>query len=144
MLYASAGGSTLPGTSLGTLNGSLNPVTAGIYTYTPAATLTLAPYGFYCIVLTAGTPVANGAYEWSYADINSYNPSGGWSTPPGNLGGVWTSSNGSPPWIESVSTFAQYAVNATGVPEPSTLGLLALGGCFLVWGRRKAKPVLKG
>ncbi|MGA3213100.1 MAG: choice-of-anchor R domain-containing protein, partial [Terriglobales bacterium] len=71
MLYAPAIGGILPGSSLGTLNGSLNPVTSGIYTYTPAATLTLAPNVPYSIVLTAGTAVANGAYELSCAGINS-------------------------------------------------------------------------
>jgi len=141
MLYASATGGFLPGHSLGTLNGSLNPVTAGIYTYTPAATVTLFPNGPYDIVLTAGTAVANGSYEWSYADINSYNPSGGWSSIIGNLGGVWTSSNGSSPWSESEGTFPQFAVNGSPVPEPSTLGLFVLGGFLLVWHGRKAKAI---
>jgi hypothetical protein len=138
MIYAPAGGSSLPEQSLGTLNGSLDPVTAGIYTYTPAATITLAAHRSYDIVLTAGTAVANGAYGWSYAGMNSYNPTDGWSTLSGIVAGVWTSSNGSPPWIGSHSTFAQFAINATGVPEPSTLGLLALGGCLLVWRRWRA------
>ena len=141
MLYAPAIGTFLPGNSLGTLNGSLNPVTAGIYTYTPAAKLTLAPYGPYSIVLTAGTAVANGAYELSYAGTDSYNPSGGWSNPGGSLSGVWTSSNGSSPWIVNKGAFPQFAINSAPVPEPSTLGLFALGGLFHVLHRRKAKAI---
>ena len=92
MIYANAGPTGIfPGSSLGTLDGSLNPATGGIFTYTPASNLTLSPSTFYYIVLTAGTTVANGAYDWSYAGANSYNPSGGWFS----LGGIWTSSNGS-------------------------------------------------
>jgi hypothetical protein len=126
-----------PGISLGTLNGSLDPVTSGIYTYTPASSLTLSPSTLYWVVLTAGTPIANGAYEWSYAGINSYNPSGGW----GKLGGVSTSSNGSLPWIGSGSAFPQVAISGTAIPEPSTLGLLALGGFLLVRHHRKSQPM---
>jgi hypothetical protein len=143
MVYATELGGFAPGSSLVTLNGSLNPVTAGIYTYTPDTTLTLAPRVAYSIVLTSGTAVANGAYEWSYAGINSYNSTDGWGALGGNLGGVCTSANGSWPWIVSVSTFPQFAVNSTAVPEPSTLGLLVVGGFFLVWHRRKAKAVGK-
>jgi hypothetical protein len=141
MLYAPALGSFTPGSSLGTLNGSLTPVTSGIYTYTPAANLTLSPRTPYSIVLTSGTAVTNGAYEWSYAGINSYNPTGGWFTLGGAIGGAWTSSNGSFSSWDSTSSFAQFAVNGTAVPEPSILGLLALGGFFLVWHRRKAKAI---
>src|ERR1035438_4209949 len=54
-------GSILPGSSLGTLTGSLSPVTGGIYTYTTASSLTLLPRTDYFIVLTAGTAIANGA-----------------------------------------------------------------------------------
>jgi hypothetical protein len=136
MLCLPAGGTVPPpspgGPSLGTLNGSLDPLTAGIYTYTPAADLTLAPNHAYCIVVTAGTAVASGAYEWSYSDINSYNPSGGWSA-----GGGWTSHSGRA-WTESGGTYFQFAISAPDVPEPSTLGLLALGGFLLVRHRRKA------
>ena len=65
MLYSMAVSSALPGHSLGTLDGSLNPVTGGIFAYTPTGNLTLSPNEYYFIVLTAGTTVANGAYDWS-------------------------------------------------------------------------------
>jgi hypothetical protein len=139
-VYAAAGGGGYPGTLLGTLNGSLDPVTAGIYTYTPTATLTLPISGPYDIVLTAGTAVGNGAYEWSVAGMNSYNPSGGWNTLGGTAGGVLTSSNGSPSsWILNGSAFPQFAIDATAVPEPGVLSLFVLGGFLLVRHRRKAK-----
>ena len=66
------------GSSLGTLNGSLDPVTAGVYTYSPASNLTLSPSTAYFIVLTAGTAVANGAYEWSFTSTYAPVSSGGW------------------------------------------------------------------
>ena len=142
MLYAPASGSPLPGRSLGTLNGSLNPVTAGIYTFTPTAPITLPVEYVYNIVLTAGTAVADGAYEWSYAGISSYNASGGWSTLAGALGGAWTSTNGSLSWNGSDgSTFPQFAVNGSAVPEPGGLSLFVVGGFLLVWRRRKAKAI---
>src|ERR1035441_10574072 len=44
MLYTEVGDAApLPGSSLGTLNGSLSPVTGGIYTYSPASDLVLLP-----------------------------------------------------------------------------------------------------
>jgi len=134
-LYSPATGSVRPDRSLATLNGSLDPVSSGIYTYTPATNLTLAPNYAYSIVLTAGTPLANGAYGWSYAAINSYNPSDGWL-----CRGVWTSSNGSVPWTGSAGAFPLFAVNATAVPEPGVLSLFILGG-FLVVSRRRKVPV---
>lgn len=128
-------GAPEPGSSLGTLSGSLDPVAAGDYTYNPASTLTLSPRTIYFIVLTAGTAVANGAYEWSFAGANSYDPSGAWFTV-----GDWTSSNGSS-WTPPSIGYPQFAISGTPVPEPSTLGLLALGGFLLVWHRRKAKAI---
>src|ERR1035441_2988915 len=140
MIYAPSypPGGVLPGSILGTLTGSLNPVTSGIYTYTPAANLTLSQSTPYFIVLTAGTAIANGAYDWSLAGANSHNSSGGWLAP----GFVWTSSNGSS-WPPLPPGYPQFAINATGVPEPGLLSLLALGGIFLVWHRRKAKVVIQ-
>jgi hypothetical protein len=136
MIYATNPNSPAPFSYLSTLHGSLDPVAAGVYTFTPASTLTLSPGLFYDIVLTAETPIAVGAYEWNFATTSAYNPSGGWFTG----GPVLTSANGSFPGHVSAGNYAQFAINAT-VPEPSTLGLLALGGFFLVWHQWKVKAV---
>jgi hypothetical protein len=122
-----------PGNSLGTLSGSLDPVAPGLYTYTPGSTLTLSPGTPYFIVLTAGTAVADGAYEWSVATTGSPTVSGGW-----NGGGISVSSSDGLNWRPSIPVLALSAISATAVPEPSTLGLLALGGFFLVRRRRKS------
>ncbi len=116
-----------PGISLGTLSGSLNPVTSGIYTYTPVSSLTLLPSTPYFIVVTAGTAIANGAYELSYAGANSYNPSGGWFS----LGGVLTSSDGSS-WPAPTVGYPQFAITATPVPEPGDFPLWLAGASCLV------------
>jgi len=125
-----------PGSSLCTLNGSLNPVTGGIYTYTPASSLTLSPNTIYFIVLTAGTTVANGAYEWNYTGTYSYNLIDNW------VGGMdWGSANGSLGSWRPVGTYPydypQYAIDATAVPEPGALSLLGLGGLCFLWHRRR-------
>ena len=78
----------VPGSSLGILNGSLDPVAAGIYTYTPGSTLTLSPGTPYFIVLTAGTAVADGAHNWSFTRTHNTTVSGGW-----NGGGALLSSS---------------------------------------------------
>jgi hypothetical protein len=138
MIYANSNPDTiLPGSSLGTLSGSTDPVTAGTYTYAPASNLTLSPNADYFIVLTAGTAVANGAYDWSRANTDTYNPSGSWRGGPGIF---FTSSNGLN-WNLS-SPYAQYAINATPIPEPSICGLSVLSGLLFIWRHRKAKAVL--
>jgi hypothetical protein len=143
MIYSSGGGGySPPAFYVGTLEGSLDPVSAGIYTFTPAEPITLLKGGGYSIVLTSGTAVADGAYEWSYGSANSYNPSGGWFTLPGGVSGAWISSNGSiPSWVRNGSAFPQFAIEATAVPEPGVLSLIVLGGLHLVWHRRRAKAI---
>jgi hypothetical protein len=143
MIYAAGGGGYSPPVIyIGTLNGSLDPVSAGIYTFTPAAPITLLRGSGYSIVLTSGTAVADGAYEWSYGSANSYNPSGGWFTLLGNSAGAWIYSNGSiPSWVRNGSAFPQFAIEATAVPEPGVLSLIVLGGLHLVWHRRRAKAI---
>ena len=120
------------GSSLGTLSGSTNPSTAGIYTYTDDSNLILSPHATYYIVLTAGTAVANGAYDWSLAGANSYNPSDGWNSLGGDL---QTSSNGSS-WSSPASYDPQYAINATAIPEPSPSWLVLLGSGIFIYVRR--------
>src|SRR5664280_201076 len=130
MLYGAANipAATLPGSSLGTLNGSLNPVTAGTYTYTAPSNLILSPSTYYFIVVTAGTSVANGAYEWSVEDTSP--PfSMGWS----QVNDFFQSSNGSS-WIGNLGAL-EFAINATAVPEPSSSFLLLLGSGVLIYVR---------
>ena len=133
MIFSSSigGVDVYPVSSLDTLNGSTDPTTVGIYTYTPAANLTLLPDTGYYIVLTAATAVANGAYDWSYSNY-SYDPSGGWQAPlAGGAVDNYQSSNGTR-WNYLLSDgVSQYAINATAVPEPSELALGALGALLL-------------
>jgi hypothetical protein len=137
MIYAQSGnlGGPSPGSSLDTLDGSANPSTAGIYTYTDDLNITLSPSSFYYIVLTAGTAIANGAYNWSHAGTYSYNPSENWGA-----GTVWNSTDGSH-WSGNIFLNPQFSINATAVPEPRILSLLVLGSLGLLWHRRKAKAV---
>jgi hypothetical protein len=138
MIYSAfiSGGIT-PGSSLGTLIGSSNPATIGTYTYTPASSIILSQDTPYFIVLTAGTAVANGAYEWSLAGANTYNPSNGW-----RAGGVYGSSDGLF-WNSYAPGGPQFALTATPVPEPSASILILLGGGVLIYIRRKWKRRLR-
>jgi hypothetical protein len=125
------------GHNMGTLSGSLDPVTAGIYTFSPVTSLTLLPRTEYFLVLTAGTAVTAGSYEWDYS--TTFNPSraGGWG------GGNWLLVSEDGVYESSLlrGQYAQFAVSATDlpVPEPSTIALLTLGGLIFVWHRQKPK-----
>ena len=137
MLYARSGNITtiVPGNSLGTLNGSTDPSTSGVYTYT-ASGLTLSPSTHYYIVLTAGTAVANGAYDWSFMNTFSYNPDDSWEgsvTLGSNNGSSWAWLGGNSPQFD----YSQFALNATAIPEPSVLSLFGLGGLGFIWHRRR-------
>jgi len=133
MLYAGF----FPGSRLASLSGSPNPSTAGVYDYTPATSLILAQGTYYNVVLTAGTPVANGAYEWSTA-LNAFNASDGWAGYYAGASFNYRSSDGLS-WYGSTSAqgLFQYAINATPVPEPAISCLFLLGGLAFLWIRRK-------
>jgi len=125
------------GSNICTLSGSLEPVSAGIYTYSPTSILRLSPLEYYFVVLTAATPVADGVFAWSVTSTFPPTLSGGWYgdnvTPSSSDGLHW---NGGVP-----RQYAQFAIYATDlpVPEPSELGLFALAGCLLLWRQHKAK-----
>jgi hypothetical protein len=133
MIYSLSTVAPIPGNSLGTLEGSLDPASSGVYTYTPASSLILSSDALYFIVLTSGTATANGAFDWSYVNADSYNPSGGWT----GFEGVSTSSNGLT-WPGGSSVYPQYSIDAEAIPEPSILSLFTLAGLGLLWHRRKA------
>lgn len=117
-----------PGASLGELVGSSDPASPGIYTYTPLSPITLYGHGaLYYIVVTAGTAVAEGAYRWNTVSSYTYNPDGwGAAYSYNSINGLaWIPNNFSP----------QFAVNATGTPEPTT-GLFFFMAGFLAVGSR--------
>jgi hypothetical protein len=136
MLYSAISGlGTNPGNNLDTLNGSLSPVSGGIFTYTSTDNLTLSPNTEYFIVLTAGTAVANGAYEWNFMNTSSYNPVDNW------LATVTLSSNnGSSSWTRLGTNpnfdYSGFALNAIPAPEPSPSWLLLLGSGIFIYVRR--------
>lgn len=129
-------GAVVPGNSLGTLDSSLDPTTSGVYTYSAISNLMLSPQTTYFIVLTSGTAVANGAYEWSYISTSSFVSSDNWG------GGFALYSNNGSLWHSSAPTFysPQFSINATAIPEPGVLSLVGLGGLTFLWLQRKNSP----
>jgi hypothetical protein len=127
----------IPGSSLDTLDGSLNPTTAGTYTYTNNANITLLPSTVYYLVLTAGTAITNGTYDWSITDPSSYTTSVGWEvfnnpSGPGQGALFRYSTNSGSSWSFSYANL-QYAITATAVPEPSPSLLLLLGSGIFIY-----------
>jgi len=133
MLYSAGVNQTLPASRLATLTAaSGDPVTSGIFTYT-ASDVTLSPLTDYFIVVTAGNPVASGAYAWSFENTAPAASSGGWQ----GDDGFWDSSDGSH-W-HFANGEPQFALTATTIPEPETLYLMGLpGALFFAWRRWRA------
>jgi hypothetical protein len=121
-----------PGVNLATLSGSANPSLAGVYSYTPTSQLVLTPATSYYIIVTAGTPAADGAYQWGYAATYSYNLLERWNTSP-----YQRSADGSA-WYYLPGIFPEFAINATPVPEPYSAGLL-IAGVLCLLHRQMAK-----
>ncbi len=114
-----------PGDSLGFLAGS-DPTVSGIFSYTSTGIM-LLPFKQYFVVATSLTPVVLGAYSWSIvAPSSTGNSTGGWSL----VQLYYSSANGSAWNFDRGFTF-QFAINATAVPEPSSLVLFSCGGLCL-------------
>jgi len=138
MLYNQSGdlGGIDPGSSLGMMSGS-SPTSDGTYTYTAPAHLLLSPDTYYFIVATSRPTVGYGAYSWSFTTASSYKPGDSWieSISLGSSDGLSSTWKQNPdgPQFE----FLQFAINATAVPEPDTMGLLGMGGLFFGLSRWK-------
>jgi hypothetical protein len=93
----------------------------------------LSPNTDYFIVLTAGTAVDNGAYNWRE---RAYPPSGIDNWRAGN--GVLHSSNGTSAWSATPYLgIAQFSITATAIPEPSWARLLLFGSGVLFYVRKR-------
>lgn len=125
LIYSSPGNGA-PGSGLGSLGGS-DPGTGGLFTYA-ASGLSLSPSTFYFVAVTAETPVAQASYNWSSV-ANGFASGDEWSIKVSYYssadGSSWT-------WHPRENVF-QLSINATPVPEPGALGLLALAGLMVGW-----------
>ncbi|HXC97969.1 MAG TPA: PEP-CTERM sorting domain-containing protein [Verrucomicrobiae bacterium] len=120
-----------PQADLGTLAGP-DPVGGGVFTYA-ASGITLSA-GNYAVVVTASTPLVQGYYDWSAA--NGQTPGNGLA-----IDNNYFSSTDGSSWTGHVrQNVFQMAIYATQTPEPGVIGLFALGGLFVAFQRRKAKP----
>jgi hypothetical protein len=117
-IFSSLGNGS-PGSSLGNLSGS-DPASGGVFIYT-ASGIMLSPSSSYFVVVTAATPVSQGAYGWSAANSSG---STQWA-----IDAVYASSANGSSWtlINGKAAF-QMAIYATAAPEPSCLCLLGVGG----------------
>jgi hypothetical protein len=131
-IYSSPGNGA-PGVELASLSGS-DPAAGGIFSFA-ASGLMLSPGATYAIVLTATTPIAQGAYEWSAADSFGHDmtaPGDPWSIPDV----YYSSADGSSWTFHGRGNVFQFAIDGAAVPEPGFSSLLALGGFWLLWHRR--------
>jgi hypothetical protein len=125
-------------TNLGRLSGPDSP-SAGTFTYS-ADGITLMPSGGYgehtdyYIVLSAATPIAQGAFSWSTSGDAGGDGPERWFIPAG-----YFFSNDGLSWNLNRSYTMQIAVNASAIPEPPILPLILLGSGFLVGAHRRKK-----
>jgi hypothetical protein len=120
-----------PKQKVASLNGSINPSTAGIYTYTDSSGIAISPGTAYFVVVTAATPVSQGAYVWSASSgftqtVNGYTISDDY----------YSSASGSS-WTQTMrEDVFQIGIYGTAVPEPSIISLFMLGSGVLIYVRR--------
>ena len=119
------GGFVSPGSLLQNLTGPA-PSGSGVFTFQSLG-LILNPSKLYFVVATAATPISSGSYGWEISP---------WlQPPPGNLywfpgSSLYQSTDGLT-WTGTRPNNFMFAINATAVPEPSSLFLLGIGGSFL-------------
>jgi hypothetical protein len=130
-IYTWLGG--LPQNYLGNLIGS-DPSAGGVFTYS-ASDISLSPSTSYFVVLTAASPAAQGAYIWSGAGHAPIVGNQQWT-----INDTYASSPDGMNWTgQPRGDVFQMAIYATAAPEPGIIALVATGGLFLAFHRRKAK-----
>jgi len=112
--------------SIATLAGP-DPASAGVFTYT-ATDVLLEPNNVYWFVVTSPTSVASGAFHWDYYHLGK-----GVTGPEGwYLGGGNQVSSDGVAWSRDTVGTMHFAIDATAVPEPSTLALFGMGTACLI------------
>jgi len=131
-VYSSLNG--YPSADLGTLSGSSNPSSAGVYSYTTSG-LTLAASTEYFVVAMAAASPSGSYFAWVANPAESpYTSVDDWSILPD-----FASVNGSA-WAVSERTYGfQTGIYATAVPEHSTWILCLLGGGFTFYLRTRQR-----
>ena len=123
-----------PESSLGNLVGSLNPTAGGLFSYTNSG-ITLSPGSSYFVVVTAATPVAQGAYFWSAGPMGDTFGDDRWT-----IGHLYFTSTDGLNWSHFRDQYFQMAIYSTALPEPSASWLLLLGSGVLAYTRIR-KPI---
>lgn len=120
-----------PGSSVETLSGSLDPVRAGTFSFTPTKPLILPPSTHYFIVVVSSQPLSAGSYRWSYMAPSTNPPINaldGWGTyleAFSKNGVVWERVGG-----ETISGHFQFSIDVVAIPEPSGIALFTIGAGF--------------
>jgi hypothetical protein len=114
------------GASIGVLDGNIDPETAGQYVYT-ASGITLNATTTYWVVATCDSSstlppiLPPGGYTWQFTSSPAYTFADGWN--------IDTSLSESLPGSYQM---LQFSIDATPLPEPSTLAVLALGCIYFI------------
>jgi hypothetical protein len=116
---------------LGNLTGP-EPTTAAVHSFFGGG-MHLEPATRYFLVATATSSTNEGSYNWSYA--SQATPINDWV-----MNSRYHSSDGVHWLIDDRSTSFQFAINATAIPEPSSLALLCCGGFLLAARRLRVRP----
>ena len=121
---------SIPGNLLQSLVGS-EPSGNGVFTFQSSG-LALQPNSAYFIVATATTPLAAGSFQWEITSWVDQTHVFDFSA-----GGLLFESVDGHAWTYSRPNNFLFAVDATAIPEPSALALLALSGSLIAAARNR-------
>ncbi len=127
-------GGFTPGNLLQSLSGA-EPSVSGTFTFL-SSSLLLTPNSSYFIVATADSPLTSGSFQW---DTTSWVYQG--HAYEFGAGGLLFQSLNGQTWTYSRPNNYVFAINATAVPEPSSLVLLGMGCSILFYASHLQVPV---